>query len=203
MFTILRTALCGLLIVAGGVARPQEPVAPADENLSFQGIQELLERFSDTTMKSVERQLRGAMDAYEDSLEHGGVEAMQPRTYRLVFRLAGTGAPISVLSTGGTYSVVAERQEQETSSAVVSERRYQLTSKGTLEEDGDSVHIEYSGQASLGEVERGEEAERNRSSSISFSGSAVIGHGQEVEIARNDELAVLLRLEASETAARD
>ena len=197
--------LCCLTMLTATLALCQEADAPSDENLSFQEIQELLDRFSDTTMQNIEHQLRRKLDEYERSLDEARraeegrrAGAAQP-TYRLVFRVSDITARMSVLSATGDYSLNAEQETVENGERTSLSHTYRLLSKGEVEpvEPG-RVYITFGGAASLDTIENSEGRSMHRASSVNFSGSAHLGLGDEQEIAQNDDLSVWLRIEPVE-----
>lgn len=195
--------LCCLALTASLRASCVEAETPAEDNFSFQEIQELLDRFSDATMRSIEEQMRSKLDAYEKSLEKAREDQVRegnegpPPTYRLVFRISQESAPMSVLSTAGHYTLSGQQGNQETQGRATVERGCTLRCEGDIE-PGEPGHVSvtFNGTADLRINEVAETNNLNHESSISFSGSGQLALGAEHEIARNDDLSVMLQIES-------
>lgn len=198
----LAAIVCATVCSVAVPAFCQEAQPAADENLSFREIQEMLDRFSDTTMRSIEEQLRTKLDEYENALEKSRDEEVVqpdvPTTYRLTFTVSGGAAPMSVLATPGPYLLNAVQDINESvESNSGNKEAYQLDCAGVVEPapvEG-TVRVEFNGNSESRRMEASEGSRRSEDASITFSGSANLILGKEQEIASNDELRVVLRVD--------
>ena len=180
----------------------QEAQPAAEENLSFREIQEMLDRFSDTTMRSIEEQLRTKLDEYENALEQSRDEEVvqpdTPTTYRLTLTVSGRAAPMSVLATPGPYSLNASQDvEERADTNSIHDDTHRLDCSGVVEPapvEG-TVRVEFKGNSQSRLMEVVEGSQRSEDASITFSGSANMTLGKEQEIASNDHLRVVLRVD--------
>jgi hypothetical protein len=196
------TAILCAVMAFPAMAQGAEAVE-ADE-WNFDQVQHMLDRFSDTTMRSIEEQLRKRLDEYERAMEGARDEAPPvtrdtlPATYRLAFEIADISAPISVLSTHGSYSVDVTRDRHEKAAVEgASQISYMLTCNGEIQPGGTEAGllVTFAGQGELIRLEYVAEGSSTDSAQITFSGSSHFTVGQQQEIARNDTLAILLTID--------
>ncbi|GMW01854.1 MAG: hypothetical protein AMXMBFR84_29910 [Candidatus Hydrogenedentota bacterium] len=208
---VSRTALA-LLLALPWVAPAQEfvpsqpPVStdsalPAEEKpaTSLDGIEELLERFSETTLDAIEKEMNLRLNRYEDEMkERDATAASQPKSedseqYMLVFQIPGVSDEISIVTAGGEYKLETKRKTKSTTPDGVSEQtEYSLKVSGeaTPVAGSEEVQLAFEGTCEVTTTSVANGVEEEDSKLLSFDGAARVTPSEKRELVREGETSV-------------
>lgn len=199
------TILTTLLTIATVAVAQDTPTTP--NTLTLTDVQEMLDRYSETAMKTIEKHLLKKVHDYEQSLleaqnESPAFEPDTSATYLLTFQIAGVSAPVCVLATEGPFSLDANSRSGNKDPNDSTEQEFSFQCEGELQRGaGDRILVTFKGSASHTTVKGQDNGRSIQEGAISFSGSAWYQIGDENQIARNDDIRVLLMVQRINSAA--